>query len=108
MFRNDNQPWCYACNGNDSSKPAIAVLLEWLHELQALYSFAMYLDWVPSASNPIADAISREEWSRFHAAAAANRYPLSALQEIQVPARSTIVSLMISAKRSAASMRGPP
>jgi hypothetical protein len=24
----DNQPWCYACNDNDSSKPAIAVLLE--------------------------------------------------------------------------------
>jgi hypothetical protein len=25
VFRNDNQPRCFACNDNDSSKPAIAV-----------------------------------------------------------------------------------
>jgi hypothetical protein len=26
VFRNDNKPWCYACNDKDSAKPAIAVL----------------------------------------------------------------------------------
>jgi hypothetical protein len=39
VFRNDNTPWCYGCNDNDSAKPAIAVLLEWLHSLQSIYSF---------------------------------------------------------------------
>ena len=95
VFRNDNKPWCFACNDNDSAKPAIAVLLEWLHSLQSIYSFRVYLDWIPSAENPIADAVSREEWSRFYTAAAANHYPKSALRCVQVLQRSSIVSLMI-------------
>ena len=106
--RNDNKPWCYACNDNDSAKPAIAVLLEWLHSLQSIYSFRMYLDWIPSAENPIADAVSREEWSRFYAVAAANNYPPSALRRVQMLPRSSIVSLMISMKRSAKRMLPPP
>jgi hypothetical protein len=44
----------------------------------------MYLDWIPSAENPIADAVSREEWNRFYAVAAANHYPTSALRCVQV------------------------
>jgi hypothetical protein len=108
VFRNDNEPWCYACNDNDSAKPAIAVLLEWLHALQSIYSFRMYLDWIPSAENPIADAVSREEWGRFYAVAAANNYPPSALRRVQMLPRSLIVSLMISMKRSAKHMLIPP
>jgi hypothetical protein len=108
VFRNDNKPWCYGCNDNNSAKPAIAVLLEWLHSLQSIYSFRMYLDWIPSAeNNPIADAVSREEWSRFYAVAAANHYPKSALRCVQVLERSSIVSLMISMKRSARAMLLP-
>jgi hypothetical protein len=107
VFRNDNQPWYYACNDNDSSKPAIAVLLEWLHSLQSIYSFRMYLDWIPSAENPIADAVSREEWSRFYAVAAANHYHKSDLRCVQVLERSSIVSLMISMKKSAKAMLLP-
>ena len=107
VFRNDNQPWYYACNDNDSSKPAIAVLLEWLHSLQSIYSFRMYLDWIPSDENPIADAVSREEWSRFYAVAAANHYHKSDLRCVQVLERSSIVSLMISMKKSAKAMLLP-
>jgi hypothetical protein len=103
-FRNDNQPWRDSHNANASNKPAIAVLLRWLHELQALHSFAMWIDWIASENNPISDAISRQEWERFHRVAAANHYPLSSLRRVQVTDRCTIVSLMISAKRSATSM----
>jgi hypothetical protein len=68
----------------------------------------MYLDcWIPSAENPIADAVSREEWSRFCAVAAANHYPKSALRCVQVLERSSIVSLMISMKKSAKAMLLP-
>ena len=107
-FRNDNQPWYFACNANKSTKPAIAILLEWLHEMQALHSFLMVIDWIASEKNPIADAISREEWERFHAVAASNHYPTSSLRRVQVLPRSSIVSLMISAKRSAKRMQTQP
>ena len=70
-------------------------------------SFRMYLDWIPSAENPIADAVSREEWSRFYTVAAANHYHKSALRCVQVLSRSSIVSLMISMKRSAKDMLRP-
>lgn len=76
--------------------------------LQSIYSFRMYLDWIPSAENPIADAVSREEWGRFYAVAAANNYPPSALRRVQMLPRSSIVSLMISMKRSAKHMLIPP
>jgi hypothetical protein len=33
VARNDNDPWVHTCNSNDSTEPAIAVLLQWLHEL---------------------------------------------------------------------------
>ena len=107
-FRNDNQPWYFACNANKSAKPAIAILLEWLHEMQALHSFLMVIDWIASEENPIADAISREEWERFHEVAASNHYPTSSLRRVQVLPRSSIVSLMISAKRSARRMQTLP
>ena len=107
-FRNDNMPWRDSHNANSSNKPAIAVLLRWLHELKALHSFAMWIDWIASEKNPIADSISREEWDRFHEVAASNHYPLSSLRRVQVTDRSTIVSLMMSAKRSATCMLPPP
>jgi hypothetical protein len=37
------------------------VLLAWLHELMAICSFAVELEWIKSADNPIADALSTEE-----------------------------------------------
>jgi len=103
-FRNDNMPWRDSHNANRSNKPAIAVLLAWLHEMQALHSFAMWIDWIESENNPIADAISRQQWERFHAEAASNHYPISSLRRVQVTDRALIVSLMIAAKRSATSM----
>ena len=107
-FRNDNKPWYYACNANKSAKPAIAILLEWLHEMQSLHSFLMVIDWIASEENPIADAISREEWERFYKVAASNHYPRSSLRRVQVHERSSIVSMMISAKRSAKLMHPGP
>jgi hypothetical protein len=70
----------------------------------------MYLDWIPSAENPIVDAVSREEWDRFYAVAAANHYayPTFALRRVQVLPHSSVVSLMISMKRSAKDMLPPP
>jgi hypothetical protein len=55
-----------------------AVLRGWLHEMQALHSFAMWslhcTHWIESEANPIADAISRQQWERFHAEAASSHY----------------------------------
>ena len=105
LARNDNQPWVAACNGNDSSKPAIAVLLAWLHELMALYSFSVELEWIKSADNVAADALSRGDRRRFIQAATDSGYPLSSLVFLQMPQRTSLVSKMISAKNSARSMR---
>ena len=106
--RNDNQPWVAACNSNDSSKPAIAVLLAWLHELMALYSFAVELEWIKSADNVAADALSRGDRQRFLEAATDSGFPPSSLVFLQMPDRSALVSKMICAKSSARSMlQGP-
>jgi hypothetical protein len=105
VARNDNQPWVAACNGNDSTKPAIAILLAWLHELMAIYSFAVELEWIKSADNPIADALSRGELLRFLLSAANAGFPAASLVAVPMPGRSQIVSRMISAKRSQRSMR---
>lgn len=105
VARNDNEPWVCACNSNDSTKPAIAVLLAWLHELMAIYSFAVELEWIKSADNPIADALSRGEVIRFLRSAADAGFPSASLVAVQMPGRSSIVSRMISAKRSQRSMR---
>ena len=105
VARNDNQPWVAACNSNDSTKPSIAVLLAWLHELMAIYSFAVELEWIKSADNPIADALSRGELLRFLQSAANTGFPAASLVAIWMPGRSRIVSRMISAKRSQKSMR---
>ena len=102
--RNDNQPWVAACNGHDSSKPAIAVLLAWLHELMALYSFSVELEWIKSADNIAADALSRGDRLRFLQAASDSGFPPSSLVFLQMPSRSALVSKMISAKSSAQSM----
>ena len=83
-----------------SSKPAIAVLLSWLHELMAEYSFAIELEWIKSADNPIADALSRGEWERFVRSAADSGFPAHSLSRLQMPARSCLVSTMISAQLS--------
>jgi hypothetical protein len=102
--RNDNQPWVAACNSNDSSKPAIAVLLAWLHELMSLYSFSVELEWIASKDNVAADALSRGDKKRFLEAATDSGFPLSSLVFLQMPSRSALVSKMISAKSSAQSM----
>jgi hypothetical protein len=104
LARNDNQPWVAACNGNDSSKPAIAVLLAWLHELMALYSFVAVLEWIPSAKNVGPDALSRGDRRRFLQAASDSGFPPSSLVFLQMPRRTSLVSKMISAKNSARSM----
>jgi hypothetical protein len=96
--RNDNQPWVAACNSNDSSKPAISVLLAWLHEFMALYSFSVELEWIKSADNVAADALSRGDRRRFLGS------PPSSLVFLQMPSRSALVSKMICAKSSARSM----
>ena len=105
VARNDNQPWVASCNSNDSTKPAIAVLLEWLHELMALYSFSVELEWIPSHVNVMPDALSREERSRFLKEALNQGFPASSLVRLQMPDRSSIVSRMMSAKCSGAKMR---
>ena len=104
VARNDNQPWVAACNGNDSSKPAIAILLAWLHELMALYSFSVELEWIKSADNIAADALSRGDRRRFLQFAADSGFS-SSLVFLQMPRRSLLVSRMILAKRSAQSMK---
>ena len=104
LARNDNQPWVAACNGNDSNKPAIAVLLAWLHELMALYSFVAVLEWIPSAKNVGPDALSRGDRRRFLQAASDSGFPPSSLVFLQMPRRTSLVSKMISAKNSARSM----
>jgi hypothetical protein len=104
LARNDNQPWVAACNGNDSNKPAIAVLLAWLHELMALYSFVAVLEWIPSAKNVGPDALSRGDRRRFLQAASDSGFPPSSLVFLQMPRRTSLVSKMISAKNSARSI----
>ena len=104
LARNDNQPWVAACNGNDSNKPAIAVLLAWLHELMALYSFVAVLEWIKSADNVGPDALSRGDRRRFLQAASDSGFPPSSLVFLQMPRRTSLVSKMISAKNSARSM----
>jgi hypothetical protein len=104
VARNDNQPWVAACNSNDSTKPAIALLLAWLHELMALYSFSVELEWIKSADNPIADALSRGEVRRFLESASDAGFPPSSLVAVRMPDRSSIVSRMMLAKRSQRSM----
>jgi hypothetical protein len=94
-----------ACNGNDSSKPAIAVLLAWLHELMALYSFSVELEWIKSADNIAADALSRGDRQRFFQSATDSGFPPSSLVFLQMPRRSLLVSKMISAKHSARAMQ---
>ena len=105
VARNDNQPWVAAANSNDSSKPAIAVLLGWLHELMVHYSFDVQLEWIASKANPIADALSRGERALFLRSALDAGFAPPTLVRVQMPTRSSIVSAMISAKRSARSMR---
>ena len=105
LARNDNRPWVVCCNGNDSSKPAIAVLLAWLHELMALYSFSIELEWIKSADNVAADALSRGDRRRFLQAASDSGFPPASLVFLQMPSRKSLVSKMISAKSSARSMR---
>ena len=105
VARNDNQPWVAAANSNDSSKPAIAVLLGWLHELMVYYSFDVGLEWIASKANPIADALSRGARALFLRSALDAGFAPSALVRVQMPTRSSIVSAMISAKRSARSMQ---
>jgi hypothetical protein len=104
VARNDNQPWVASCNSNDSTKPAIAVLLAWLHELQALYSFSVELEWIATDKNIIADALSRGEVRRFLQAAAHEGFPESSLVRLQMPDRSSLVSKMMSAKCSKTKM----
>ena len=105
VARNDNQPWVASCNSNDSTKPAIAVLLEWLHELMALYSFSVELEWIPSHINVMPDALSRGERLRFLKEALNQGFPASSLVRLQMPDRSSIVSRMMSAKCSKEKMR---
>ena len=102
--RNDNEPWVHACNSNNSNKPAIAVLLAWLHELMALYSFSVELEWIKSKDNPIADALSRGERRKFLASAADCGFAAASLVRLQMPDRTSLVSRMISAKSSAKDM----
>ena len=102
--RNDNEPWVHACNSNNSNKPAIAVLLAWLHELMALYSFSVELEWIKSKDNPIADALSRGERRNFLASAADCGFAAASLVRLQMPDRTSLVSRMISAKSSAKDM----
>jgi len=105
VARNDNDPWVHTCNSNDSTKPAIAVLLEWLHELMALYSFSVELEWVSTHKNIMPDALSRGDRRRFLEEAANQGFPASSLVRLQMPDRSSIVSKMMSAKCSRAKMR---
>jgi hypothetical protein len=105
VARNDNQPWVASCSSNDSTKPAIAVLLERLHELMALYSLSVELEWIPSHINVTPDALSRGEGLRFLKEAPNQGFPASSLVRLQMPDRSSIVSRMMSAKCSRAKMR---
>jgi hypothetical protein len=68
VARNNNEPWVCACNSNDSNKPAIAVLLAWLHELMAIYSFAVELEWITSPQiTPSQMHLVEERWFVFFA-----------------------------------------
>jgi hypothetical protein len=79
-------------------------LLAWLHELIAFYSFSVDLEWIKSADNVAADALSRGDRRRFLQAASDSGFPSASLVFLQMASRKSLVSKMISAKNSARSM----
>ena len=60
----DNEAFVRALERGRSSYPAIEWVIARLQMLQSLHSFRIWLRWVPSASNIIADAASRGQWDR--------------------------------------------
>ena len=99
----DNMVWVTAVNDHKSPVPTMAYLLEWLHELQAKYSFDLRLEFVASKDNVAADAASREEWDRFFAFMSSSGYDENMIVwfdvDDQVNTRSTASSAMRSMRR---------
>jgi hypothetical protein len=61
----DNKSFLGAVNAHKSNSPTLAFLLGLLHELQARFSFDIRIEYVASADNVAADALSRGDWDRF-------------------------------------------
>ena len=68
-MRCDNQPWVVAVNKGKSNEPRIALLLGWLHKLQAGFRFAFDVEFISTTDNYLADALSRAQLDRFRAEA---------------------------------------
>jgi hypothetical protein len=66
MSRCDNMGFVDATKKGRSTVPSISFLLNQLHELQALFSFEIQLEFVASEDNTAADAASRQQWNRFY------------------------------------------
>ena len=105
----DNEAFVRASERGRSARPAIEFLIGRLEMLQAQFSFKVWLRWVPSADNSIADAASRGQWDRLFSEMSAAGHDLFNAGLLQVsdqlqPRRWSLSSTMRSLVRSERSM----
>ena len=76
VFNCDNQALVYIMNKRRSPNATVMLFLRRLTMLSLLYNFHMMASHIPGSKNDIADALSRQQWSRFRLLAPwADSYP---------------------------------
>ena len=102
----DNQAFVAAFNKGRSSHPVIERIIMQIKMLEALHSFRVWLRWVPTEQNEIADAASRAQWDRlFRELAAADHDSNGVFVQVSAELRTYRLSMSLTLCTLARSLR---